>query len=115
MTGVEILASTEVVTKWAFNSEACWLAIFIAAFISLFVGIFAAVAADDGVCGIVMGTMVFILGVFMAWCIGDSEALPAEYETHYTVTISEEVSYNEFVEKYEVVDQHGKLFTIKEK
>ena len=46
---------------------------------------------------------------------GDNERLPAEYETHYTVTISDSVNYNEFVEKYEVVDQHGKLFTIRER
>ena len=33
----------------------------------------------------------------------------------YKVTISDSVSYNEFVEQYEVIDQEGLIFTVKER
>ena len=36
-------------------------------------------------------------------------------DTEYKVTISDEVSMTEFYEKYEVVEQSGKIFTVKER
>ena len=39
----------------------------------------------------------------------------AAEETQYKVLISEEVSMTEFNERYEIVDQEGQIFTIKEK
>ena len=36
-------------------------------------------------------------------------------ETHYQVTISEEVSMTEFNERYEIIEQNGQIFTIREK
>ena len=81
---------------------------------ALLLGFITYVATDlgNGI-GVVIGMM--LVGLFFSWMAGDNERLPAEYETHYTVTISDSVNYNEFVEKYEVVDQHGKLFTIRER
>lgn len=38
-----------------------------------------------------------------------------ENHTEYEVLIDESVSFNEFNEKYEVVKQNGKIYTIKEK
>ena len=35
--------------------------------------------------------------------------------TEYKVLISDEVSWNEFNERYEVINQEGKIYTIKEK
>ena len=35
--------------------------------------------------------------------------------TYYQVTIDDSVSYSEFTEKYEVIKQEGKIFTIEEK
>lgn len=39
---------------------------------------------------------------------------PTEFETQYKVTISDEVSMNEFLERYEIVDQDGKIFIVRE-
>lgn len=39
---------------------------------------------------------------------------PTAYETHYKVLISDEVSMNEFLEQYEIIDQEGKIFTVRE-
>lgn len=36
-------------------------------------------------------------------------------EIQYDVTISDEVNFNEFQEKYEIIEQKGKIFTVKEK
>lgn len=36
-------------------------------------------------------------------------------ETHYTVTISDEVGYNEFTEKYDIITENDGVYIIKEK
>ena len=33
----------------------------------------------------------------------------------YKVTIDDSVSMNEFLDKYEIIDQEGKIYTVKEK
>lgn len=46
------------------------------------------------------------------------DAAVSSYKTgkyEYKVTISDEVSLNEFYDKYEIVDQEGKIYTIKER
>ena len=42
-------------------------------------------------------------------------ATPVEYETHYKVTIDDSVSMSEFMDKYEILDQEGKIYTVREK
>ena len=60
----------------------------------------------------------------MGWIIGIAAGLLAgilvglteieHYET-YKVTISDEVSMNEFMDKYEILNQDGKIYTVKER
>ena len=38
-----------------------------------------------------------------------------EYYPTYKVTISDEVSMNEFMDKYEILTQDGKIYTVKER
>ena len=38
-----------------------------------------------------------------------------KYQTRYEVTISDEVNFNEFNSRYEVVTQNGLIYTIIEK
>ena len=38
-----------------------------------------------------------------------------KYQTRYEVTISDEVNFNEFNSKYEVIEQNGLIYTIVEK
>lgn len=115
MTGVEILATEEVAIAWGF----CWLGFGLMLVLGTLVSYLAACGAryTDGVSS---GIIVFciltgfvlllstVLGV-----VGNGE--PIEYETHYKVTISDEVPMNEFLEKYEIVDQDGKIFTVRER
>ena len=54
-------------------------------------------------------------------CIGLLCAIMSVHETdivdhiEYKVTIDDSVSMNEFLDKYEILDQEGKIYTVKEK
>ncbi len=60
---------------------------------------------------------VTIIGVFVViffcnkWCVEIDET----YETHYGVTIDDNVKQNEFNKKYEIIEQKDKFYIIKER
>ena len=55
-----------------------------------------------------------LLGIFVS--IHGFTHLPEnKYQTRYEVTVSDEVNFNEFNSKYEVVEQNGLIYTIIEK
>lgn len=116
MTGIEILAIQEVATKFAFNWSAFWITFGIIFGISLFVGIIISLDSDDwsnSLCGIIVG---IIIGLFFGAMVGDVMLhTPTAYETQHKVTVSDEVPMNEFLEKYEIIDQEGKIYTITER
>ena len=110
MQGIEFLTSTQVVTNYTFNTTAFWITALIIIGISVLIGIcemetFLPYSIFGVICGFFLG--VVIGGVVL------SE--PNDYETQYKVTISDEISMNEFLEQYEIVEQEGKLITIREK
>ena len=43
------------------------------------------------------------------------EPKPVEYETHYEVSIDETVNLQEFMEKYEIIETRGLIYTVREK
>jgi hypothetical protein len=53
--------------------------------------------------------------------VGTLGMLMSEYETdtidhiEYKVAIDDSVSINEFLDKYEIIGQEGKIYTVKEK
>ena len=114
MSGVEILATEEVATAFGF----CWLGFLLVLILggcaALAVGIAAWVkdGKDNGIPVICLTLPIVIVLAIFAGITGNGE--PTKYETHYEVTISEDVSMIEFLEKYEVVDQRGKIFVVKE-
>lgn len=55
----------------------------------------------------------FILFVFGLFCVNFVENPTGKYT--YKVTISDEVNFVEFDNKYEMIDQDGLIYTIKEK
>lgn len=58
-------------------------------------------------CLIVLGTLVFL---------DDNTSTLKEYShIEYKVTIDDSVSMNEFLDKYEILDQEGKIYTVKER
>lgn len=115
MQGVEILTSEQVVTEWAENWTGFWIAFSVVVGIFLIVGIREFIVYRDwvellfgGILGVILALMIGMLPLGL----GDT---PTAHETQYKVTISEEVSMTEFYEHYEVIEQDGKIFTVREK
>lgn len=115
MTGVEILTSTEVATEFGFCWGIFWGTIIIAVIITAFI---CSLEYFKGECDagiyIVLIPMAFV-GAILGFMVGMIVGIPTEYETQYKVTISDEVNFNEFVEKYEIIEQDGKIYTVREK
>ena len=116
MTGVEILSSAII-----YETEVCLWLIPLVAGIGLVIGlcIFIKEWID---CGFDAEYIFWTLALTVAFgffgCLG---ALMSEHETdtvdhiEYKVTIDDSVSMNEFLDKYEILDQEGKIYTVKER
>lgn len=115
MSGVEILVIEEVVTKEVFNWNAFLITAGIIFTVFIVFGILMSIRFDDWnqlLVGVVVG--LFIGGIFGS-IMGAGLSVPSEYETQYKVTISDEVQMNDFIEKYEIVEQNGRLYTVRER
>ena len=116
MTGIEILAIREIATEFAFNWNAFLITFSVILGMFVLIGIFISLVSYDWsnlIGGIVAGAAIGML--IGAW-FGDAVLrIPVTYKTQYKVTISDEVSMNEFLEKYEIIDQEGKILTIRER
>ena len=115
MNGVEILASNEVLTSVGTNWTYFWITLGIVMGVGSIIGFIAGYITDDCVTGLFAGFLCSIfLGVLIGFAVGDIYGTHA-YITEYQVTLSDEVSMAEFTEKYEVIGQNGKIFTVIEK
>jgi hypothetical protein len=117
MSGIEILSTTEVAIEYTYNY---WLAGIISLFFVISCTILGAIVAyteniswrtGAGI-GIVMSGLLGLF-IFASVCVTSQE--PIAYETQYKVTINESVSMVEFLDKYEIIDQEGKIYTVKER
>ena len=115
MQGVEILTSAQVVTEYATNWDAFWIAFIIFFAIVLPIGVISSVESDDWTCMVLGGILGVILGCIVGVGAGEMFQKPIAHETQYKVTISDEVSMTKFGEHYEVIEQDGKIFTVREK
>lgn len=115
MEGVEILSTTEVVAEYIYNY---WLTGFVWIGVVIVCGIVGYIIADYGdkfvatLIGFLIGALVGLFAYLM-FMLGTSK--PIAYETQYKVTVSDEVSMNEFLDKYEILDQEGKIYTVRER
>jgi hypothetical protein len=116
MNGIEILNSTEVEVNYTTNWW-LWLASFIWLGI-IFVGGLIGFRLEDidkfktALVGSFIGALV---GLLLLLFVGVLVYHPTAYETHYKVTIDDSVLMTEFLDKYEILDQEGKIYTVKEK
>ena len=106
MTGVEILSMSPIMgwESWTF----------IVAFVAtIVIGIIAGILCRDISGGFIFAIMTFVICVliFGVFKVGSYET--GKYE--YKVVIDDSVSMNEFLDKYEILDQEGKIYTVKEK
>jgi hypothetical protein len=63
----------------------------------------------------VLTVLGLIIGLVFGFLLSVLTEIPTKYETRYEVQISDGVSMREFTEKYEIIDQRGQIFVIKEK
>ena len=116
MTGVEILSSETI-----YEIDHFWWLIPIFAGFGLLIGLIL-VVKDWIDCGFDAEGIVcvFILTAVCAFA-GVVGALISEHKTdvvdyvEYKVTIDDSVSMNEFLDKYEILSQEGKIYTVKER
>lgn len=119
MSGVEILASQEVVIEYAFNWVAFWIGFGITAISVIIIGALFVVYYKDELPVAACFSMFILLGlcggIFIGCLFGGSLKTPTKYETQYKVTISDEVKMDKFCEKYEIIEQDGKIFTVRDR
>ena len=116
MTGVEILSSAEVMSEFAFNWLWFWIGFGIIFIMSMFLGISHVITGECEWWLILVCLVLGIMGgAMLGGVLGDVAKTPTAYETHYKVTIDDSVSMNEFLDKYEIIDQEGKIYTVKER
>ena len=109
MQGLEILTSVQVATDYGFNTPVFWVVAIIVIGIAIVVGIIEMEVLSYSVMGVIIG---LFLGVVSGGIVFSE---PTEYETQYKVTISDETSMTEFLEQYDIIDQDGKIITVREK
>ena len=114
MTGVEILATQEVATAFTFNSTSFCIALGIFIVGGFLIGIMASIVECDWNYMWISVVMMTLAGFIAGVLVGNANHIPSEYETQYKITISDEVSMNEFFERYEIIDQEGKIYTVRE-
>jgi len=115
MNGVEILSS-EII----YETTMSWLPFFITIGICAVIGFVAGGQGTfgfdvvDGMFGALTGVMAgAILGLLISgMTIRQTDEIA--YIKH-KVTIDDSVSMNEFLDKYEILDQEGKIYTVKER
>ena len=115
MSGVEIL-NTEVITTQTggFNVAAFSVTIIVCAVIGLFIGLI--VSNDDytPILGLLLGVFIgLVFGAFTGAAF--QRPIIQEEKVVHKVIVSDEVSLNEFYEKYEILDKEGKIYTITER
>lgn len=114
MTGVEILATEEVATAFAFNWPICVCLIVMFVIVFTLVGFLVDI---DNCCGgwIVGLCLGLVFGSFCGIHFAKDGGEPIDYETQYKVTISDTVSMNDFLDRYEIISQEGKIYTVRER
>ena len=115
MTGVEILAVSEIVVDTTFNLMPAIGAFAITFGIFILSGLLLSLFFEDWSNMVITAIGGIIFGVAFGVVTGSCEGIPTEYETRYKVIISDEVSINDFLERYEILDQEGKIYTVRER
>lgn len=114
MQGIEVLSIFKVVSATVFNWEAFWLIFGVATIGFILAGLVGLREYHWSIFPFCIFLGIF-LGCFVGFLVGATAQKPIAYENQYKVTISEEVSMVEFLDRYEIIEQEGKIFTIREK
>ena len=110
MKGVEILSSETIYNT--ILPEWCFIVGMVLGTVSLLVGLL--LAADYyHIAGVIVAVFAVVCFVFATLGVISNENDISHIE--YKVAIDDSVSMNEFLDKYEILDQEGKIYTVKER
>ena len=115
MEGIQILNQFEVVTEKVFNWNTFWIAFGIGAAFSLIVAILYGLSEQDWEAFFVAAVFNIFCVCFVAGIGGGIDGKPVAYETNYEITINETVNMQEFMDKYEILETRGQIYTVREK
>ena len=117
MEGVTILNEFEVVTEMVFSWTACWIGVLIGVVIALTAGIVFGLQEDSFGAFLLMFITVSIFASLLIGYFAGGIACPkpVAYETHYEVSVNEEVNMKDFMDKYEILETRGSIYTVREK
>lgn len=109
MEGIEVLSIGSIGVNQVFNWD---MAIAGGLFFGILLSIWTGLATKS-----VIGSLVtfLVLGALFGILLGASIEEYADTVPTYKVTISDDIKLNEFYERYEILEQEGKIFTIKER
>lgn len=116
MDGVEILSSTEVVSEFAFNWTAFWIVTaicFVICLIAYLCTIWEVEVLPWTIA--LIGIWIFASAMFGGLFGAVIAPVPTEYVTEYKVYLENGVNMEEFIEQYEIIEQEGKILTIRER
>ena len=115
MSGIEILSIIEEPVL-LFNEKAFGIAFFITLAIFLFTSVYISIEESEWFYFLLFSMLGILIGVLFGIMAGVTCSTETdEVEISYKVTISDEVPLNEFLDKYEIIDQDGKIYTVRER
>ena len=117
MNGVNILNSFEVVVDYVFSWKSFWAGLLIGAGIGLICAIILGTReAEWEAFGVGCAAFIPSIGILLALFAGAVFApKPSIYETHYEVSITEDVNMVEFMDTYDIIETRGSIYTVREK
>ena len=116
MNGVEILNEYEVVTEQQGNITVGIIVWCVVAVVVIGIGLYEWLSCDcSWVIVPAFAVLGILYGVILGGLFGGLFAKPVEYATEYEVRLSPQVSMLEFTEKYEIIEQRGQIFVVREK
>lgn len=109
MEGIEVLATIPKGINLVPNLP---FAIIVGGIIGIGIGIWCATDTGSIIAGLLIG---FLVGTVAFLVTAGMSMKPTEFIDTYKVIISDDIKLNKFYERYEILEQEGKIFTIKEK
>ena len=111
MEGVFILNEYVMASPYAFS----WLTAFIIMGIGIVCGIFYGFAQKSAFGAAAIIGAVLIMALLLGGIVGVIYPTEQHQVTYYQVEVSDMVSFNDFMHKYEIVDKNGEIYTVKER
>lgn len=110
MNGVEILSSSPIyntiLPQWCIGvGLACGFIFVILMIIS---------TANEHILGLILSAIAIVASIVVSG-LGDTLNKNSINHIEYKVTIDDTVSMTEFMDKYEILDQEGKIYTVRER